>query len=44
VATTWPDYRALASLDLKGKTILDARRMFDPAAFAGATYLGVGLG
>jgi UDPglucose 6-dehydrogenase len=43
VATTWPDYRALASLDLRGKTILDARRMFDPAAFSGATYLGVGL-
>jgi len=42
VATNWPEYRALAGLDLAGKTLFDTRRMFVPDELACGLYLGVG--
>jgi UDPglucose 6-dehydrogenase/GDP-mannose 6-dehydrogenase len=42
VATAWNEYRALAELDLTGKVLFDARRMFRPSELAGARYLAIG--
>jgi UDPglucose 6-dehydrogenase/GDP-mannose 6-dehydrogenase len=42
VATKWKDYEALANMDLAGKILLDARRMFTPLDVASATYRTIG--
>lgn len=42
VATKWKDYEPLAQLDLTGKILVDARRMFQPAQVTGATYRSIG--
>jgi UDPglucose 6-dehydrogenase/GDP-mannose 6-dehydrogenase len=42
VATKWREYEALTAMDLGGKILLDARRMFQPAAIAGAVYRTIG--
>ena len=42
VATAWKEYRALAELDLTGKVLFDARRMFRPSELVGARYLAIG--
>jgi UDPglucose 6-dehydrogenase len=42
VATKWRDYQALADMDLGGKILLDARRMFSPSAMTNATYRTIG--
>lgn len=42
VATKWRDYQALADMDLGGKILLDARRMFAPSAMTNATYRTIG--
>jgi UDPglucose 6-dehydrogenase len=42
IATAWAEYEGLADLDLAGKTVFDARRMFEPARLAGARYLSIG--
>jgi UDPglucose 6-dehydrogenase len=42
VATKWPEYSALGDLNLKGKIVVDARRMFDPVRLSAATYLSIG--
>ena len=42
VATKWPDYEPLAGMDLTGKILLDARRMFAPAAIASGLYRTIG--
>ena len=42
IATKWPEYRALGDLDLAGKTVFDARRMFGPRGLRGARYLATG--
>jgi len=44
VATMWPEYRALAELDLAGKTVFDARRMFATGELQCGRYLTIGLG
>lgn len=41
VATAWPEYRRLAELDLTGKVLIDARRMFAARELSG-TYRSVG--
>jgi len=44
VATTWPEYAGLKSAALagamKGKVVVDARRMFGPGDFV--NYLAIG--
>ena len=42
VATKWKEYEALADLDLSGKILLDARRMFQPATVPTAIYRSIG--
>jgi UDPglucose 6-dehydrogenase/GDP-mannose 6-dehydrogenase len=42
VATRWPDYEAVADMDLAGKVLFDARRMFKPGDGRGARYLTIG--
>ena len=42
VATKWLEYAALDDLNLDGKIVFDARRMFDPRKFSAATYLSIG--
>ena len=42
IATRWPDYQELAGMELKGKIVFDARRMFTPAMLGEATYLSIG--
>jgi UDPglucose 6-dehydrogenase len=42
VATKWQEYRALTALDLAGKIVFDARRMFRPADLKTARYLTIG--
>ena len=42
VATRWSDYRPLAKLDLGGRILFDARRMFDVDSINGGTYLSIG--
>lgn len=47
IATKWPEYRALLEparqATLAGKTIVDARRMFDPAGFPRSRYFTIGF-
>jgi UDPglucose 6-dehydrogenase/GDP-mannose 6-dehydrogenase len=42
VATKWQEYQALANMNLTGKILLDARRMFQPANVPTATYRSIG--
>ena len=42
VATRWPEYRQVAQLDLTGKVLFDARRMFQPSAVNSGKYLSIG--
>jgi UDPglucose 6-dehydrogenase len=42
IATKWPEYEALCSMDLTGKVVFDARRLLDPQAIKGARYLSIG--
>ena len=42
VATRWPDYAPLSDMDLGGKLLFDARRMFRPDSAGGARYLTIG--
>lgn len=42
VATKWKEYEALADMDLSGKILLDARRMFSPSTMPSATYRTIG--
>ena len=42
VATKWREYEALPAVNLKGRFIVDARRMFSASQFSGSTYLGIG--
>jgi UDPglucose 6-dehydrogenase len=42
VATAWPEYLELAQINLAGKILFDARRMFEPSAIASARYLSIG--
>ncbi len=42
IATRWPDYAALVNMDLSGKILFDARRMFTPEQVNGARYLTIG--
>jgi len=42
VATAWPEYLELAKMNLAGKVLFDARRMFDPVAITTGQYLSVG--
>ena len=42
VATAWPEYLELAQMDLTGKVLFDARRMFEPSAIVSARYLSIG--
>lgn len=42
VATAWPEYLELAKMDLTGKVLFDARRMFEPSAITSEQYLSIG--
>ncbi|HTJ57026.1 MAG TPA: UDP-glucose/GDP-mannose dehydrogenase family protein [Devosiaceae bacterium] len=42
VATRWPDYAGITGMNLSGKTLFDARRMFRPDNVGGAQYLTIG--
>ena len=42
VATRWPEYGQVARLDLTGKVVFDARRMFQPSAVNSGRYLSIG--
>jgi UDPglucose 6-dehydrogenase/GDP-mannose 6-dehydrogenase len=46
VATAWPEYQQLAdssqSDSIRGKVIVDARRMFQPSSFSNSNYLCIG--
>ncbi len=42
VATAWPEYQELSQLNLEGKVVFDARRMFQPSAFTKGKYLSIG--
>lgn len=42
VATTWPEYLELAQINLAGKVLFDARRMFEPSAINSGRYLSIG--
>ena len=42
VATRWPDYAPLTGMNLVGKVLFDARRMFKPTDVGGARYLTIG--
>ena len=44
VATKWDEYKELASYDLAGKIVFDARRLLEPTALKGAVYLSIGYG
>lgn len=44
VATRWRDYLQLGELDLSGKTVFDARRMFDADRLSCGRYLSIGQG
>jgi len=43
IATKWPEYLELASLDLSSKTVFDARRHLNRADLVCANYLSIGL-
>jgi UDP-glucose 6-dehydrogenase len=42
IATCWPDYLRISSMDMCGKVVFDARRMFSPDNIGGARYLSIG--
>lgn len=42
VATAWPEYLELAQMNLTGKVLFDARRMFEPSAIGSGRYLTIG--
>jgi len=42
VATRWDEYKELRSIDLAGKIIFDARRMFSASEFKNAKYFAIG--
>jgi hypothetical protein len=42
VATEWPEYETLRTLDLGTKTVFDARRMFAPGELSCGRYLAIG--
>lgn len=42
VASKWDEYAALSEMDLSGKIIFDARRMFKPSKLLKSTYLTIG--
>ena len=42
VATRWPDYMRISGMDMSGKVVFDARRMFGPNEIVGARYLTIG--
>ena len=42
VATCWPEYKKVAQLDLTGKVLFDARRMFKPSTVNSGRYLSIG--
>jgi UDPglucose 6-dehydrogenase/GDP-mannose 6-dehydrogenase len=42
VATGWPEYLELGQLDLTGKILFDARRIFEPSAITSGRYLSIG--
>jgi UDPglucose 6-dehydrogenase/GDP-mannose 6-dehydrogenase len=44
VATRWPEYADVASAELSGKVLFDARRMLTPTTVGGAKYLSIGRG
>ena len=42
VATAWPEYLELAQMNLTGKVLFDARRMFEPSTIVSGRYLSIG--
>ena len=42
IATAWAEYRELAEMNLTGKVLFDARRMFDPSTITSGSYLSIG--
>jgi UDPglucose 6-dehydrogenase/GDP-mannose 6-dehydrogenase len=42
VATSWPEYEKLADMNLSGKLLFDARRMFTSKTIVGANYVTIG--
>jgi UDPglucose 6-dehydrogenase len=42
IATAWAEYRDLAEMNLAGKIVFDARRMFEPSAITSGRYLSIG--
>lgn len=42
VATRWPEYEKLADMNLSGKLLFDARRMFNSRTIVGANYVTIG--
>jgi UDPglucose 6-dehydrogenase len=42
IATAWTEYRELAEMNLAGKILFDARRMFEPSAITSGRYLSIG--
>lgn len=42
VATAWSEYTALKKLNLQGKIVFDARRLFEPNDLPGVQYLTIG--
>jgi UDPglucose 6-dehydrogenase/GDP-mannose 6-dehydrogenase len=42
VATAWPEYLQLAQMNLAGKVLFDARRLFEPSAITSGRYLSIG--
>jgi UDPglucose 6-dehydrogenase len=44
LATRWPEYADVASAELSGKVLFDARRMLTPTTVGGAKYLSIGRG
>ncbi len=42
VATAWAEYLGLAEMNLAGKVLFDALRMFEPAAITSGRYLSIG--
>lgn len=44
VATRWSDYARLAGMDLSGRVVFDARRLFRPDELSCERYLSIGQG
>ncbi len=43
IATKWDEYKNITNLNLDGKVIFDARRLFDKGRLKNATYLTIGM-